>query len=180
MSMADINWGLVFLYFTAGVFWAVLFNANYKAIKYQFRKRFGKKNLVQTTPQLDDLIAGLKKAAQEAANNGVAAMKAKGVEVQTFHWRHKGKMQEVKIIIDPALDTVIQGSREEFEKLLQSGEAGSLEDLMNHLAKPDSKQKLSEITEFRLSRKSVEQMRLVGKEPEEVVAQMLRAAGRMD
>jgi len=34
-------------------------------------------------------------------------------------------MHEVKIIIDPSLDTIIPGTRSEFEQMLKSGDAGT-------------------------------------------------------
>lgn len=161
--------GQLFLYFTAGMVWGVVGRGIYMFIKSKRSKRNSEK--------LDDLIASLKKHAADIRNS--SSKISANPEIHTFQWHHDGKMHEVKIVIDPNLDAVIPGTREEFENLVREGEAGSLETLMHSITKPEHKQKLGEVQEFYFSKKSVEQMKLAGMSPDELVVKMLKAAGRM-
>jgi hypothetical protein len=100
-------------------------------------------------------------------------------EVQKFQWRFDGKFQEVEIVIDPGLDTMIPGSQEEFEAMVKKGDAGTLGQLLSELSKKPEREELNTIDKFIFSKKSVEQMRMAGISPDELVVKMLKAAGRM-
>jgi hypothetical protein len=100
-------------------------------------------------------------------------------EVQKFQWRFDGKFQEVEIVIDPGLDTMIPGSQEDFEALIKKGDAGTLGQLLSELSKKPEKEELNTVEKFIFSKKSVEQMRMAGMSPDELVVRMLKAAGRM-
>jgi len=168
--------GQLFLYFTAGVFWGW---KTYDFATDFLEKRRVKNNMTafinrmrtDAAPTLDRLI----KEAREQVK------KPKGEPVvQTFKWRHGGKINEVKIVIDPDLDSSIPGTSDEFEELIKNGDAGKLEDLLNNIAQPSEKKKMAEVDQFTFSPHSVAQMKLVGMSPDELVVKMLKAAGRMD
>lgn len=185
MWWENINWGMVFLYASALFFWGLVFYANYKAVMSRIKKKRGAKNVESLIDKIKkDAMETLERMKKEAMAKAELARKESPQdnkpEVHTFQWRHQGKTNEVKIVIDPALDSVISGTREEFEQLVKTGNAGSLEDLLNGLSKADEKKKLAEVEQFTFSRKSVEQMKMAGISPDDLVAKMLKAAGRMD
>lgn len=101
-------------------------------------------------------------------------------EVQEFSWRHEGKLNSVKIIIDPNIADATRVSEKEFAELIKGGDAASLIDLVNGMATDEGKKKkMSEVKEFIFSSTSVKQMRQAGMSPEDIVIKMLKSAGRM-
>ena len=78
-----------------------------------------------------------------------------------------GKLCKVKIVVDHSLP----------EKLTQMAQEGSLQDLMsNHKVSEDA---MGQVEEFVFSPRAVHDMRQAGMEPDDVVREMLRAAGRI-
>jgi len=181
--------GEYFLYFSAGAFWGVILYANGKSLykKYKIKKEMEKGN-----PKLNDLIQKLKEAAEgsgmkfqsvEIKNGKPTKTSSKpktDLETHTLSWRHQGKLQHVKIVVDPSLDTVIDTSQEEFEQMVKSGDAGRLQDVLDGLVDKDAKDKLAVQDTFVFSKKSVEQMRMVDMSPDDIVTKILKASGRMD
>jgi hypothetical protein len=101
-------------------------------------------------------------------------------ETSELYLRDKaGKMFEVKIVVDEALDGDNFDTPDEFNEKVSIGEAGRLKDLMTdgQNAKVDSR--IGDCKEFVFSKKSVDDMRKVGLQPEDIVVKMLRAAGRI-
>ena len=173
--------GQIFLYFTCVVVWMLIILSNgpavTKMVKRWYRRNIKKER--EKTP-LEALVERLKTSAKEAMEEERKGGARSKKEVHEFMWRHKGQLQKVNIEIDPALDTAISGSQEDFEKMVEEGNVGRLEDLLNELANPVERQKMKKVDTFTFSRKSVDQMKMVGLTPEELVTKMLRAAGRMD
>lgn len=174
----EIDLGMAFLYFTAACFWIVLIWANATAAYKHWQRRKSRSKV------FDTLIKDLKEFA-ESLNKQNAAKKASEQaavqpEVQTFKWRHRSQMQEVKIVIDPSLSTSIEMERGDFEMLLKKGEAGKMQDLLDGMVPDGVKQKIADQNEFRFSTETVRQLKVVGMTPDELVVKILKAAGRMD
>src|SRR5258705_1074669 len=169
-----MTYGEFFLYFTAGAFWGIVGFTNGRNLWRRWKAP-------RQSAKLNDFIAKIEKEAKEA----MAELKVKSsvlpvAETHVLTWRHKGELHHVKIVIDPALDTAIEGSREEFEQMVRDGDAGKLEDLLNGLAGPDVKDRMADQETFVFSRKSVEQMKMADMSPDDIVTKILKAAGRMD
>jgi hypothetical protein len=170
-----MSYGEFFLYITAGAFWGIVGFTNGRNLYRRWKAP-------RQMSKLDDMISRLKQEAQEA----MEAMKIEikqtpsTPETHVLSWRYKGELQQVKIVIDPALDTAIEGSREEFEQLVKEGDAGKLQDLLDGLASNDAKDRISAQDIFVFSRKAVEQMKMADMSPDDIVTKILKASGRMD
>jgi len=155
-----MTYGEYFLYFSAGAFWAVMLWANGKNLHRRYQSKRG-------MSKLDKL---------SIKNNNLNAKTE--AETHVLSWRYKGKMQEVKIIIDPSLDDI--SSEVDLDDAMKRGEAGELALLMKGDVSQETKDKMASQEAFVFSRKSVEAMRTAGLSPDEVVTKILKAAGRMD
>lgn len=162
-----MTYGEFFLYFSAGAFWGVMICVNGKSMYRRYRAKRGMSNL-------NDMIARMKKEAEEAIRNS----QKNDTETHFLRWRHKGQMQEVKIIIDPSLDNI--SSEVDIKDAVLRGEAGQLAALMDGDVSQEIKDKMASQEAFVFSRRSVENMRIAGLSPDEVVTKILKAAGRMD
>jgi hypothetical protein len=169
----EFDLGMMFLYFTAASFWGVIIYANGKSLYRRYRRR--KEKSFETF--INDLKQ-MAEAAKEKAHLEAKALRGKREE-STFHWRHQGKMHEVKIVIDPDLDNGIP-NLEEYQKMASTGQAGKLGDFLDGVASEDAKKKMAHQTEFVFSKQSADALRQQGMTPDELVAKMLKASGRMD
>jgi len=170
----------IFLEVTAITFWALVILAHVIEIrkfikKYRDRKEPKKEEDTKFSDYISKLTEEGNKLIKETV---VEKMVPRAPEVHTFQWRHEGEMHEVKIIIDPSLDTIIPGTRSEFEQMLKSGDAGTFSQLLSSLS-TKQEEGLQRVDKFIFSRKSVDQMRIAGMSPDELVVRMLKAAGRM-
>lgn len=100
-------------------------------------------------------------------------------EISELTFRDKsGVMNTVKIVVDPNLEDALPKSQKEFDKMLSSGNTGTLSDLIaGHKIEHEPMKK---VEEFVFSPNSVKAMRSAGLELDEVVTKMLRASGRID
>jgi hypothetical protein len=169
----------LFLLFTAGAFWGYASNNIARAI-YQWHRSRKKKPESPKSSDFKEHLSKLMQDGEKLIKSRQKELKSpRPPEVHKFQWRHDGKTNEVEIIIDPSLDTTISGTRDEFEAMLKKGDIESLEGLLAGLSTRKD-EKLINLNKFIFSKKSVEQMRIAGLSPDELVVKMLRAAGRMD
>lgn len=166
----------IFLNVTACFYWAVMVGAIVMEFRKQLKKREEPKK--EEATKFSDYISKLAEEGNKLIQETVVEKVNRATEVHTFQWRHEGEMHEVKIIIDPSLDTIIPGTRSEFEQMLKSGDAGTFSQLLSSLS-TKQEEGLQKVDKFIFSRKSVDQMRIAGMSPDELVVRMLKAAGRM-
>lgn len=168
---------IAFVVLSCLTFWAVMIMANYKSMKRTILRKLGKQKKFESP--VEKLIKRLQDEAGKAIKKAEEEHRDRGPkEVMPFQWRHEGKLQTVNIVIDPALDEPLHLTKERFEEMVKEGNAGRMSDLMEKLSgqKPEDFEK---VQEFVFSRKSVTQMKAAGLTPEDIVAKMLKAAGRM-
>ncbi len=158
MGMQDY-FNLFFL-FTAGAFWGAMYAANHQVIKSRI---FGKR-------KMDKMIEALKAEAERLEKEN----SAKTTAVLTYR-STSGKLETVKITIDPSADTLF--SQDTLKALVAGGHGGMLQDALS--GDKETAQKMNDTEEFVFSSKSAALMRSMGMEPEEVVTQILKATGKM-
>lgn len=128
-------------------------------------------------------IDGLKATAEQMAANQATEpaneVSTRPREVSELSFRDKeGVMNTVRIIVDPSIDKGLIPDSQELHSMMESGEAGSLSELMdgNHCVSEDA---MGKVQEFVFSPSAVRNMRMAGIEPDDVVTRMLKASGRM-
>lgn len=175
----EFDFGMMFLYFTAICFWTIVIYVNGAVILKRIKRRMKKKE--DPREKFDHFIDSLNQMADEVRQQALKEASYKerpgGREESIFQWRHGGEMHEVKIIIDPELDSRTPKDMDELRKMVADGSAGNIEDISGD---EKAKKSLLTQTEFRFSRRTVEHLRQAGKTPDEIVAKILRDTGRMD
>jgi len=136
--------------------------------------------------RFNDFIERVKGAAEkhiEQINEQVAKKEQEepstGKEISEFIFRDKmGVLTTVKIVIDHDLKNSIPDmNKDKIKSMVLSGEAGTLGQLLEgHSVQEDA---MSKVQEFVFSPDAVRDMRAAGLEPDDVVAKMLKASGRM-
>jgi sulfite reductase alpha subunit-like flavoprotein len=178
--MNNIDWGMLFLIFTAGFFWGEKIGQGITLIMRMIRARKTNKRMKSVIDQLKSeagvLVASASRMASEKLKQASQKHKEEKKEIHSFQWRKDGVLNEVKIIIDPTINHSIPGSKEDFEKLMKESTAENLEELIKKVS-PGADET---VDNFVFSTFAVEQMKLAGVSPDEIVVKMLKAAGRMD
>lgn len=123
-----------------------------------------------------------RKYIRQLTEEGQRAIREASREVSELTYRDKyGALHVVKIVVDHSLqDNLSDEDKDKMKAMVASGNAGfagSLQELMGgHRISEDA---IGRVEEFVFSTKAVEDMRAQGMEPDEMVRQMLRAAGRI-
>lgn len=146
----------------------------HQVILFRRRRRFA--SYLERLRGAVDKIEG---PSADPANDNPMHEKTGYKEVSELSFRDKnGEMTKVRIVIDYDLADLSKPDMQTFQAMVDSGEAGTLGDLMDgHKVSEDA---MGKVQEFVFSPQAVWQMRSSGLEPDEVVTKMLKASGRME
>lgn len=123
--------------------------------------------------KFEDFIQDLKAQGEELLASQV---RASHKEVSQLMFRDKtGALCTAEIVIDPDLPELPNMDKEALFKMVQSGEVGTINDMMEGKHKGS----MDDVERFIFSSKTVQQMREHGLEIDEFVRNMLKASGRI-